>query len=78
MRFIYFLFLLAFVAAVAIFAFQNSDVVTVRFLQWGATSNFSLFIAGAYLLGMVSGWTVIGFVRRTFETVTTPAPPRRA
>ncbi len=70
MRFVYFLLLIIFIAAVGVFAFQNSDQVTVRFFQWSATSAFSVFIAGAYLLGMLSGWTVIGFIKRSLQNVT--------
>ena len=69
MRFIYFLLLLVFVAVVGVFAFQNSEQTTVHFLQWNATSAFSVFIAGAYLLGMLSGWTVIGFIKRSLQGV---------
>jgi putative membrane protein len=78
MRFIYFLLLLAFIAVVGVFAFQNSDQMTVHFFHWNATSAFSVFIAGAYLLGMLSGWTVIGFIKRSLQTVTAAPIQRNA
>ncbi len=78
MRFIYFMLLLVFIAIVGVFAFQNSDQVTVHFLQWSATSAFSVFIAGAYVLGMLSGWTVVGFIKRSLQVVTTQPPQRSA
>jgi len=76
MRFIYFLLLLTFIAVVGVFAFQNSDQTTVQFFHWKATSAFSVFIAGAYLLGMLSGWTVIGFLKRSLRGVSA-APVQR-
>ena len=60
MRFLYFLFLLVFVGAVGIFAYYNRDVVTVRFLDWSTTASIAAVAGAAYLLGMVSGWTVVG------------------
>lgn len=70
MRFIYFLILLVFIAAVAVFAYQNSEEVSLRYIDRTVTAPMSLLIVGVYLLGMVSGWTVIGFVKRSFERVT--------
>ena len=78
MRLIYFLLLLAFIAVVGIFAFQNSEQTTVHFLQWNATSALSVFVAGAYVLGMLSGWTVVGFIKRSLHVVSTLPTQRNA
>ena len=78
MRFVYFLLLLVFIAAVAVFAFQNNEPTTVHFFQWNATSTFALFIAGAYVLGMLSGWTVIGFIKRSLHSVAAHPAQRNA
>jgi uncharacterized integral membrane protein len=70
MRFLYFLCLLLILAAVAIFAYQNNAAMTITFLNWQVTSSIALMIAVIYLLGMVSGWTVVGFLKRSIQRVT--------
>jgi uncharacterized membrane protein YciS (DUF1049 family) len=70
MRAFYFLVLLAILAAVGLFAWQNDDTVTLRFLDWNLSTRLSLLIGVVYLLGMLSGWTVLGFVKRSVQRVT--------
>ena len=73
MRFIYFLFLVVFAGAVAVFAVQNQDAVPLRFdvgvFQWSETVNLALLVGVTYLLGMLSGWTVVGLLRRSLRQV---------
>ena len=76
MRVLCLLFLLAFLAAVGIFAYQNQEEIPITFLQWSATRSLALVMAAAYLLGMLSGWTVVGLLRRSIGHVT-EGPPRR-
>lgn len=70
MRFVYLILLLILVVAVAIFAMQNNEIVTLRYLDRSITSSLPLLIAVVYLLGMVSGWTVVGFLKRSVQRVT--------
>ena len=70
MRFVYFLILLVVLAAVVVFAMQNNETVTLRYLDRSVTSSLPLLIAAVYLLGMVSGWTVVGFLKRSLQRVT--------
>jgi lipopolysaccharide assembly protein A len=74
MRFIQGVLLIVFLGAVAIFAFQNNQLITVSFLQWRTPYPVSvaLLSLAAYLLGMLSGWTVVAFVRRSIRKVTEP------
>jgi putative membrane protein len=72
MRFLYFLFLLVFVAAVGVFAYYNQQPVTVRFLEWSTPTNVALVAFAAYALGMLSGWTVVGMLRRSWDRVVEP------
>jgi uncharacterized integral membrane protein len=69
MRFIQAVLFLAFLLAVGLFAFQNTDTITVRFWTWQATGPVALVIVAVYVLGMLSGWTVVGFVRRSLRRV---------
>ena len=76
MRFFQASLLIAFLFAVAAFAIQNNELTAVQFLAWGFKSPLSLLIVGVYLLGMISGGAVFGFVRRTIRRVSDqPRPP---
>ena len=75
MRLICFLFLLVFAGAVGLFAYQNQQEVTLAFWDRGITANIALVIGAAYGLGMLSGWSVIGVLRRSLSRVA-EAPPR--
>ncbi|HEY1380630.1 MAG TPA: hypothetical protein VGF55_27765 [Gemmataceae bacterium] len=72
MRALYFLFLLAFVAAVGAFAYFNRQEVSLRFFDWSMTTSVALVAAAAYVLGMLSGWTVVGMLRRSWDRVVEP------
>ena len=70
MRFFFFLILLIILAAVVVFAVQNNETVTFQYLDRSVTSSLPILIAVVYLLGMVSGWTVVGFLKRSLQRVT--------
>jgi lipopolysaccharide assembly protein A len=70
MRFVYFVLLLLALAAVVVFAMQNNETVTLRYLDRSITCALPLLVAVVYLLGMVSGWTVIGLLRRSLRQMT--------
>jgi putative membrane protein len=70
MRLIYFLILLLFLAAIGIFALQNNETITLQYLGRTVSCPPSLLIAIVYVLGMVSGWTVVGLVQRSLRRVT--------
>ena len=69
MRFICFLFLVVFAGAVGAFAYFNQSEVTLRFLDWSKTASLAQVIGAAYGLGMLSGWTVVGMLRRSLRRV---------
>ncbi len=70
MRFLCFLFLVLFAGAVAAFAYENQQEITLHFLNWSGTYILPAVIGAAYLLGMLSGWTVVGMLRRSIHRVT--------
>jgi putative membrane protein len=70
MRFFLFLVLLVLAGAVGVFALQNQEVVTLQFLDWSASYPLALLVGVVYLVGMVSGWTVMGMVWRSMRRVT--------
>src|SRR5947209_5502949 len=66
MRALYLLILVAVVGALAVFAVENQQDITLKFLQWQLTTNTALVIGTVYVLGMLSGWTVVGLLRRSW------------
>ena len=69
MRLFCFIFLLLFSAAVGLFAYFNQEPTTIRFFDQSWTSSLAVIAGIAYGLGMVSGWTVIGMIRRSANRV---------
>ena len=69
MRLFYFLILLVLLASVTIFAFQNQGNVTLRYLDRSVSASFSLLVVVVYFLGMLTGWTLIGVVRRSLRRI---------
>jgi lipopolysaccharide assembly protein A len=70
MRIVYLLILLLSLAAVVVFAMQNNEPVTIQYLDRRVTCALPLLVAIVYLVGMVSGWTVVGLLRRSLRQVT--------
>jgi putative membrane protein len=69
MRFIQAIILLVFLGAIGLFAVQNTEAITVTFGKWKATGPVALLAIVAYLLGMISGGTVVSFFRRSLRRV---------
>jgi len=69
MRFIQAIILLILLGAVGLFAVQNTEAITVKFWTWQTTGPVALLAIAAYLLGMLSGWTVVSFFTRSLRRV---------
>ena len=67
MRALYIFVLVLIVAALAVFAYQNNESVTIEFFRQSISLPTSLLIAAVYVLGMLSGWTMVGFLRRSWR-----------
>jgi hypothetical protein len=70
MRLLCLLLLVVIIGAVVAFATQNLQPVTLDLFNFKLTSSVAVVIGATYLLGMFSGWTVIGLLRRSFERAT--------
>jgi uncharacterized integral membrane protein len=70
MRLVYILILVLVLAAVILFAVQNNETVTLQYLNQSVSCPLALLIGVVYVLGMVSGWTFVGFLRRSFRRAT--------
>lgn len=73
MRVIYLLILLVLLGAIGVFALQNRETIVLQYLDRNVSCPLALLIVIVYLLGMVSGWTVIAFVRHSLRRVSEPA-----
>jgi uncharacterized integral membrane protein len=74
MRVICALLLILLFSAIGIFAWQNQEAITLKYLNQSVSSPLSLLIGIVYGVGMVSGGAFIGFVRRSFRRVTERSP----
>jgi hypothetical protein len=70
MRFLCFLFLVAFAGAVGLFAYENQQPITLKFYDWSVTATVAVVIAAAFALGMLSGWSIVGMLRRSWHRLT--------
>jgi len=70
MKLFYFLLLVLLIGAIVVFAFQNKEEVTVKYLDRSASFPLAAVVGAAYVLGMFSGWTIVGLLRRSFQRVT--------
>jgi uncharacterized membrane protein YciS (DUF1049 family) len=70
MRLLCLLFLVAFAGAVVLFAFQNQQHVTLTFLNYTAEVSVALLTGVVFSLGMLSGWTIVGMLRRSVNRLT--------
>jgi lipopolysaccharide assembly protein A len=76
MRFLSGLFLVVLVAGLVLLAYENNRDTVVNAWSWQADVSLPLLIGGAYLLGMLSGWWLVGMVKRSWRRVTEHEPAR--
>jgi len=69
MRILCFLFLALFIAVVAAVAYYNQEPATIRLAEWRFTSTLAVIVGAAYVLGMLSGWTLLRMLRRSARSV---------
>jgi uncharacterized integral membrane protein len=70
MRLLSLLFLIAFVALLGYFAYENSQSVTLSLFGQSQAVPVPLLALALYVLGMLSGWFVVGMLRRSWQRVT--------
>ena len=67
MRWFYLILLLVIVTLIVVFLVENRENQTVLFFNQKITAPLSLFFVVVYFLGMWSGGTVVGFVKRAYK-----------
>jgi uncharacterized integral membrane protein len=74
MRFFYSIVFLILASAMGIFALENRETMTIEYFGQSVTCSRSLMIGVVYLLGIVSGWIIVGLVRRALRHAKESAP----
>jgi uncharacterized membrane protein YciS (DUF1049 family) len=69
MRVLCFLFLVVIAGAAALLAYENRQEVTLTALNYSLTTTIPVLVGLTYLAGMLSGWTVVGMLRRSVDRV---------
>ena len=67
MRWVYLVLLLVIVTIIVVFIVENRENQTVTFFNQKLTAPLSIFFVAVYFLGMWSGGTVVGFVKRAYR-----------
>ena len=70
MRFLCLLFLIAVCVAAVVFFHENDQALTISFFNWGVTAPVAAIVGVAYGLGMLTGWSLVGLLRRSWEGAT--------
>jgi lipopolysaccharide assembly protein A len=71
MRLFCFLLLVAFVAAIVVFVMQNKEDITLRYFDRSESYPLPLVVGIVYALGMLTGWTIVGLLKRSVQRVVT-------
>lgn len=72
MRTIAVLFLLVGAGVLVVLGVQNHESVALTFLNWSVTAELWMVVGAGYLLGMLSGWAVVGLLKRTWHRAVEP------
>ena len=78
MRWVYLVLLLVIVTVIVVFIVQNHENETVTFFNRRITAPLSLYFVAVYFLGMWTGGTVVGFVKRAYQHATGRQEQKRA
>ena len=78
MRWVYLVLLLVIVTMIVVFIAQNHESETVTFFNQRITAPLSLMFVAVYFLGMWSGGTVVGFVKRAYQHATERKEQKRS
>jgi uncharacterized integral membrane protein len=78
MRWLYLVLLLVIVTMIVVFVAQNHETETVTFFNRKLTAPMSFFFVAVYFLGMWTGGTVVGFVKRAYQHATEREEQKRS
>jgi uncharacterized integral membrane protein len=78
MRWVYLVLLLVIVTVIVVLVVQNHESETVTFFNQKFTAPLSVIFVAVYFLGMWSGGTVVGFIKRAYHHATEREEQKRA
>jgi uncharacterized integral membrane protein len=67
MRWVHLAVIVVFALAILIFALQNLEMVTVSFLSFSARLPLAFLVVLIYLLGMITGGSLLGLLNRSLQ-----------
>jgi lipopolysaccharide assembly protein A len=67
MRWVHLTIVVLFVAVMIVFVIENREVVTMAFLGFSFRAPLALVVAGFYVLGAVTGGSLLTLLRRSIE-----------
>lgn len=67
MRIVYIILIILFISTVLLFSVQNFGKVTVTFISWSMTLPLALIVILSYIFGMVSGGSLLAFLRSSIR-----------
>jgi hypothetical protein len=70
MRWLCLLFLLAVGVAGFVLFRENDQPLTLTFFERQVTASVPMVLGICYVLGMLTGWSLLGLLRRSFATAT--------
>jgi uncharacterized integral membrane protein len=74
----YLVLLLVIVAVIVVFVVQNNEDATVTLFNQKIAAPMSVFFVVMYFLGMWSGGTVVGFLKRAYHQAVDHEDKKRA
>lgn len=78
MRYVYLTLVILFIAVLLIFAMSNLASATLSFLGWQVTAPLAGLIVLVYVLGMITGGSVLSFLRHSLHKATAKPAPKPA
>ncbi len=67
MRWLYLAVVVVFLGAAIVFASQNTQSVTVAFLEWALSAPLAVVIFVVYVLGAATGGSLYALLRRSVQ-----------
>lgn len=72
MRFLSGLFLLVLIAAVGLLSYENNITTNLTAWTYHLETPVPLLVVAVYVLGMLSGWWLVGMMKRSWQRITEP------
>ncbi len=74
MRYLYISLIVVLTTIILIFTFQNLDLVTLKFTSLSLTLPISLLVILTYILGMLTGGSLLMLIRNWLNRAQKPKP----